>query len=104
MTQDIQQYAMGISTMLEHDRGAWIRYEDHLAKLEEARKEERACEWVNDEGGDFDDTWDTECGNAFVLNEGTPKENDMNYCAYCGGKLKQKTTKEGENNEPTQED
>ncbi|KKN47691.1 hypothetical protein LCGC14_0660140 [marine sediment metagenome] len=33
-------------------------------------------------------TWETECGNAFVLNDdGAPIEYDMNYCCYCGHKL-----------------
>ncbi len=41
------------------------------------------CVWSYDD----DDFWKTDCGNAFVLNEGTPVENDMRFCPYCGGKL-----------------
>ena len=41
------------------------------------------CTWVQD--GDPDsDTWATDCGNMFILNEGSPKENDLKFCCYCG--------------------
>ena len=36
---------------------------------------------------DDDDYWETTCGNAFCIMEGTPGENMMHYCPYCGGKL-----------------
>jgi hypothetical protein len=41
------------------------------------------CEWIEDEEGN----WSTECRRLFCLNEGTPKENGMNFCCYCGGAL-----------------
>jgi len=44
------------------------------------------CEWGEEDGG-LSEYWETQCGNAFVLNDGTPKQNDMNFCPYCGGKL-----------------
>lgn len=54
-----------------------------LAMLEEARKA-ADCAWMEDESGEY---YDTSCGHAFVLIEGTPAENDMRFCPYCGGKL-----------------
>lgn len=45
------------------------------------------CIWKEDEDGTC---WTTECGELFVLMEGTPKDNKMNYCPYCGKKLEQK--------------
>ncbi len=27
------------------------------------------------------------CGNEIILLEGTPNENDWNYCPYCGSKM-----------------
>ena len=42
----------------------------------------RVCHWSEEE-----DMWETECKHAFVLNEGTPSENEMRFCSYCGGEL-----------------
>lgn len=40
------------------------------------------------------DDWDgdchyqcSSCGEEWFLNEGTPSENDMNYCPNCGAKM-----------------
>jgi len=35
------------------------------------------------------DCWETTCGNAFEINDGTPSENDMKHCCYCGGKVEE---------------
>ena len=43
------------------------------------------CEWKQDENG----VWNTECGNMFEVTEGTPHDNQMNYCPYCGKHLDQ---------------
>ena len=37
----------------------------------------------------LDGFWETTCGNAFEINEGTPSGNDMKYCCYCGGKVEE---------------
>lgn len=42
------------------------------------------CQWVYDEDMD---AYETECGHAFTLIDGTPAENHMKYCAYCGQML-----------------
>lgn len=42
-----------------------------------------ACEWKPDDDGTF---W-TGCDQAFVFNEGGPKDNDMKFCPYCGAEL-----------------
>lgn len=41
------------------------------------------CEWTQD----VDGSWDTECGNKFCIEEGTPKDNEMLFCCYCGAAL-----------------
>lgn len=43
----------------------------------------RGCEWVEDEDG----VWATACKQDFVLNAGTPAENGMRFCCYCGRPL-----------------
>lgn len=45
------------------------------------------CIWAEDNDGN----WDTGCGNMFVLTEGTPFDNEMGFCCYCGHKLDQVT-------------
>ena len=46
------------------------------------------CKWEEDE-----DCWKTECGNKFELTEGTPQDNEMKYCPFCGRKIKWKLMK-----------
>jgi hypothetical protein len=38
------------------------------------------CYWTADEEGN----WETSCGKLHCIIEGTPKENSMAYCCYCG--------------------
>lgn len=43
-----------------------------------------ACAWKRDDDGN----WQTGCGGMFVLlDEGTPAENSMAFCCYCGKPL-----------------
>jgi len=41
------------------------------------------CNWNIDADG----VSHTQCKEAWICYEGTPKENGMNYCPYCGGIL-----------------
>jgi len=52
------------------------------------------CIWSQDD--EDSDTWATGCGEYFVLNDGTPKENRFNYCYHCGKKLEQEIYKREE--------
>ena len=45
------------------------------------------CQWTQDEDG----AYDTECGNKYEITNGTPKENRMKYCTYCGKQLDEAT-------------
>ena len=42
-----------------------------------------ACAWTADDDGN----WLTGCGGMFVLETGTPKDNEMAWCCYCGRAL-----------------
>lgn len=44
----------------------------------------KQCTWVYDE---WEDAWNTTCGEKFQLTEGTPKDNGMKYCCYCGSEI-----------------
>ena len=48
------------------------------------------CTWKEN----YDGFWETTCGHAFVFNDGSPKDNSMNYCCYCGKPLKEALTPE----------
>jgi len=48
-------------------------------------KREKCCTWTENEDG----YWETNCGNAFTLEEGTPTKNEMVFCCYCGCKLRE---------------
>lgn len=43
------------------------------------------CDWRLMGDADY---YETSCGGAFIVNEGTPAENGMKFCAYCGNRLK----------------
>jgi len=47
------------------------------------------CAWTEDEDGN----WHTGCGQVFNLCMGTPDENKLRFCPYCGKAL---VTKGGE--------
>ena len=47
------------------------------------------CHWREDDEGHYD----TSCGSRFSLNEGTPKDNHMRFCCYCGKTLHQELVK-----------
>ena len=41
------------------------------------------CKWKEDSGSNYD----TDCGQTFCMIYGTPKENDMKYCCFCGKEI-----------------
>jgi hypothetical protein len=51
----------------------------------------KICNWTQEEYH-----WVTSCGKDFLSTGGTPKENDMNYCPFCGAILMQGEFKEKE--------
>lgn len=45
----------------------------------------KACEWRED----WEGNWETQCGEMWSLDDGSPADNKMSYCPGCGGKLMQ---------------
>ena len=49
---------------------------------------QRTGHWIEDTNGTYTDNHDTwecsQCGHVQILLEGTPKDNDYNYCPNCG--------------------
>lgn len=56
--------------------------------------EQRDKDWTVVKGADITNTcgwyeeyegpWESTCGHAFIINEGTPAENGMKFCPFCG--------------------
>lgn len=59
-------------------------YQD-LAELEEAMKH-KTCKWKQCTS-EYDTSFEGTCGVKWLLIDGTPTENHMNFCPQCGGKL-----------------
>lgn len=53
--------------------------------IDPADREHARCNWTEDSDGN----WDTTCGNTFVIESGTPADNNFHWCCYCGKKLAQ---------------
>ena len=63
--------------------------------LRAALAEPDTCTWQQD--GDSDSgVYGTSCGSYFSINDGTPEDNKMSWCCYCGKKLAQELITEDE--------
>ena len=51
--------------------------------LDEVELMSTGCDWR----ADYDGNWDTACGDMFSITAGTPAENNMKHCCYCGKPL-----------------
>lgn len=49
-------------------------------------KQPDKCTWTYDNNY----VWETSCGNVFCLTHGTPADNNMKFCSYCGKEIKEK--------------
>ena len=58
------------------------------ALAQQAEPVEQTCTWQQD--GDSDSgVYGTSCGHYFQIEDGTPDDNKMAWCCYCGKKLAQ---------------
>jgi len=51
----------------------------------QARETPLTCTWTQNEDG----VYETNCGNLFAFNDGTPSENGFEFCPYCGRELRE---------------
>ncbi len=69
-----------------NDVSAWERVVAIIAtSLREALPTSETCEWTQQ--SESDDHWGTDCGKEFVFIDGSPTENGMSFCCFCGKKL-----------------
>ena len=65
------------------------------ALAQQAEPVEQTCTWFQD--GDSDSgVYGTSCGHYFQIEDGTPADNKMAWCCYCGKKLAQELIAENE--------
>lgn len=77
-----------VKTLLSEARHAsespyLVRYYIDKIVTELENENENICEWETDEDG----LSETSCGLLWECINGTPKENNMNYCPKCGSKI-----------------
>jgi len=63
--------------------GNWVGCPLHNPKT---KTDPTVCHWTA-HPVDASGFWETDCNEAFGLNEGTPSNNGMKFCCYCGKKL-----------------
>ena len=75
----------GTPLAIEHPQAfdAWVAARTMTLALNAARPPatELRCTWTQDGESDM---WTTSCGKLFTINEGTPSDNDMAHCCFCG--------------------
>lgn len=90
--------------LIEQMRAKWLQeqYKHHLGTLDRALflgkvqaadellKLLNPCVWTHKVhlGEDHND-WDTGCFERYTILEGTPTENKMKYCPYCGNEIEE---------------
>lgn len=57
------------------------------AALQSQDREDESCKWHN--YPETDNVWDTDCGQSFEIYDGTPTENGMGFCCYCGKPIRE---------------
>ena len=76
------------------DSGCWIRYKMFERNIKNAPTIDavsaRLGRWITCEDGWGDVCYQcSECGQEWCLNDGTPAENNMNYCPTCGADMRE---------------
>ena len=95
---DISAIPYHLRYKTDENKHRWILLEEAKTCIASATRElkekldsersENACQWLLDDPSDEDDRlWATSCGEMFQLVDGTPEDNRLRHCAYCGGKL-----------------
>lgn len=70
----------------DYYHGKYQAYGKALEIIDEESAKEPVCEWKLLDADN--NAYQTECGDAFCIPDGTPQENNMNYCSCCGRKVK----------------
>ena len=62
---------------------------EEIKAIPSAEPERKKGKWLHKPNEYDDDTYEcSRCGEPWTLIEGTPKENNMNYCPNCGADMR----------------
>ena len=50
---------------------------------------DKTCAQEREEYQDGDAIYETQCGRSYMFIEGNIKDNDITYCPFCGGTIKE---------------
>lgn len=60
----------------------------HDAYMDSVRPQEQTGHWIEKDGFDGDVYYDcSECGESWTTIDGTPWDNEWNYCPSCGARM-----------------
>ena len=77
------RWTNGTSKYACQEHKCWVKA---IEIVKQGGASDDVCEWrLCDEEANV---YDTSCRNPHILIEGTPKENNYEYCPYCGKKIK----------------
>ena len=79
---ELHSFELGTDTLPAH----YVRLNDAIEIVKQGGVSDYVCEWrLCDEEANV---YDTSCRNPHILIEGTPQENNYEFCPYCGKKIK----------------
>ena len=55
--------------------------------IEELTEPTKSCTW---ERSGLENAWETDCSNMYNIFDGSPLENNMKFCCFCGLPIKEK--------------
>ena len=77
------RWVNGTSKHAYQEHKCWVKA---IEIVKQGSVADDVCEWrLCDEEANV---YDTSCRNPHIMIEGTPKENNYEYCPYCGKKIK----------------
>ena len=79
---ELHSFELGTDTIPVH----YVRLNEAIEIVKQGGVSDYVCEWrLCDEEANV---YDTSCRNPHILIEGTPQENNYEFCPYCGKKIK----------------
>ena len=79
---ELHSFELGTDSLPVH----YVRLNEAIEIVKQGGVSDYVCEWrLCDEEANV---YDTSCRNPHILIEGTPQENNYEFCPYCGKKIK----------------